>query len=118
MSQDLRPGDFLVFQLESAVGILRVLAIDETEGQRVWHLAAYDAFFPDVEAAENAIAALEQLSTNLPHVALTDRAFESPQVARIAHTALTDEETGPLTNWRQTDVREINDRSIRLLLGL
>ena len=118
MSQDLQPGDFLVFQLESAVALLRVLAIDEIDGKKVWHLAAYDNFFPDVEAAENATTALEQLSANIPHVALTERAFESTQVARIAHEPLTDEETDPLTSWRQNDAGEIHDRSIRLLLGL
>jgi hypothetical protein len=118
MSQDLQPGDFLVFQLESAVGLLRVLAIDETDQRKVWHLAAYNDFFPDVETAENAINGQNPLSANLPHVALTDRAFESTQVARIAHAPLTAEETSPVTNWRQKDPREIHDRSIRLLLGL
>ena len=118
MSQDLQPGDFLVFQLESAVALLRVLAIDEKDGQKVWHLAAYDDFFPDVEAAENVIIAQASLSVGSPHVALTDRAFESTQVARIAHNPLTDEETDCVTSWRQNDARKIHDRSIRLLLGL
>ena len=118
MSQDLQPGDFLVFQLESAVALLRVLAIDETDGQKVWHLAAYDDFFPDVGAAEDAINDQNPLSANLPHVALTDRAFESTQVARVAHVPLTVEETGSVTNWRQDATREVHDRSIRLLLGL
>jgi hypothetical protein len=118
MAQGLQPGDFLVYQLESAVALLRVLGIDETDGQNVWHLAAYDAFFPDVEAAEKAIIAQAPLSASRPHVALTDRAFESTQVARIAHAALTDEESLPLINWRQNGTREVHDRSIRLLLGL
>ena len=118
MSQDLQPGDFLVYQLESAVALLRVLAIDEVDGQNVWHLAAYDDFFPDVEVAEKAIIAQTPLSAIRPHVALTDRAFESTQVARVAHAALTDQETQPLTSWRSDPNREIHDRSIRLLLGL
>ena len=118
MSQDLHPGDFLVYQLESAVALLRVLDIDEIDGQRVWHLAAYDDFFPEVEAAENAIASPESLSVSRPHVALTDRGFESTQVARIAHAPLTDHETLPLIEWKKDDGREIHDRSIRLLLGL
>jgi hypothetical protein len=118
MSQDLQPGDFLVFQLESAVAVLRVLAIDEIDDQRVWHLAAYDAFFPDVDAAESAINDQDPLSMILPHVALTDRAFESTQVARIAHAPLAADETEHVARWRQNDPREIHDRSIRLLLGL
>jgi hypothetical protein len=118
MEQGLQPGDFLVFQLESAVALLRVLAIDETDGQNVWHLAAYDDFFPDVEAAENAIDRPESLTAGTPHVVLTDRAFESTQVARIAHAPLTDKESLPVIQWRQSDTREVHDRSIRLLLGL
>ena len=50
------PGDDLIFQLESAFGLLRVLAIDGEGGETVWHLLAYDEFFPDVESAERALA--------------------------------------------------------------
>src|SRR5688572_1753332 len=105
MSQDFSRGDFLVYQLESAVALLRVLDIDEVDGQRVWHLAAYGEFFPDVETAEDAIDASKTFSTSTPHLALTDRAFESTQVARISHSPLTDQETLPLTQWRQDDAR-------------
>lgn len=118
MSQDLQPGDFLVYQLESAVALLRVLDVEAIDGEKVWHLAAYAEFFPDVETAESAIGGPESLSISAPHVALTDRAFESTQVARIAHTPLTERETDGLTKWKQSDTREIHDRSIRLLLGL
>ena len=118
MSQDLKAGDFLVYQLESAVALLRVLDVEGIGGEKVWHLTAYSEFFPDVEAAENAVAGLESLTTSMPHVALTDRAFESTQVARIAHMPLTDQEHLPLTQWRLDHVREIHDRSIRLLMGL
>jgi|SRR5688572_4520435 len=118
MSQDLDPGDFLVYQLESAVALLRVLAVEDIDGEKVWHLAAYDDFFPDVEAAERAIIDQAPLSPSRPHVALTDRAFESTQVARIAHAPLSDKESLPVIHWRQSDTREVHDRSIRLLLGL
>jgi hypothetical protein len=118
MSQDLQPGDFLVYQLESAVALLRVLDVEAIDGEKVWHLAAYAEFFPDVETAESAIGGPESLSISAPHVALTDRAFESTQVARIGHRSLKDQETGSLRAWRQNDSREIHDRSIRLLLGL
>jgi hypothetical protein len=118
MSQDFQAGDFLVYQLESAVAVLRVLEVDNTDGDKVWHLAAYSDFFPDVEAAENSVIDQENLSVSVSHVALTDRAFESTQVARIAHTPLTDDESVPLIRWRQDENREIHDRSIRLLLGL
>ena len=118
MSQDFQPGDFLVYQLESAVALLRVLAVENIDREKVWHLAAYAEFFPDVEAGENAIDGPGSLTASIPHVALTDRAFESTQVARIAHAPLTDQEILPLVNWRQSDTLEVHDRSIRLLLGL
>jgi len=80
-------------------------------------LAAYGEFFPDVEAAESAIDGSETLTASTPHLALTDRAFESTQVARISHAPLTDQEILFLTQWRNDNGREIHDRSIRLLLG-
>lgn len=118
MSQNFQPGDFLVFQLESGFGLLRLLAADETDGDNVWHLAAYGNFFPDVDGAEAAVADLVGLTVSNPHVALTNRAFESTQVARIANIPLTDLEAEPLTTWRKGPDREVSDRSVRLMLGL
>jgi len=97
---------------------LRVLDVSEVDGQKVWHLAAYSDFFPDVSTAEAAVESPERLTLTYPHIAMTDRAFEGTQVARITSAPLTDEETNSVDNWRNDEDREIHDRSIRLLLGL
>ena len=56
MSYPFNPGDDLIFQLESGFGLLRVLAVEGEGADTVWHLLAYDEFFPDVESAEAALA--------------------------------------------------------------
>ena len=116
MSQDFQPGDFLIFQLESGYGLLRLLSIDEQNGERVWHVAAYEDLFLDTEGAEAAISDPEQLSLTNPHIALTNRAFESTQVARMGNVPLTREEANRVTDG--SDQPKVSDRSIRLLLGL
>ncbi len=118
MTSAHEPGDFLVFQLESGFALLRLLAVDEMDGDKVWHLAAYQDFFPDVATAEAAAGRPETLRMSEPHLAVTNRAFESTQVARISHATLTTAETSPLEAWRQDPAREVSDRSVRLLLGL
>lgn len=118
MSQNFQPGDFLVFQLESGFALLRLLAVDEIDGEKVWHIAAYGDFFPDVDAAEAAAAAPAVLSISNPHIALTSRAFESTQVANIANIPLTPAEHKQLDDWRNDSHREVSDRSVRLMLGL
>ena len=118
MSQDLKAGDFLVFQLEAGFGLLRLLAIDESDGAKTYHLAAYNEFFPDVDTAEAAAANPSGLSVSSSHLALTERAFESTQVARIGNSSVTDDEAGLLSRWRTGEAREISDRSVRLMLGL
>ena len=118
MSQNFRPGDFLVFQLEAGFALLRLLAVDGADGDKVWHIAAYGDFFLDVDNAETAISDLHGLSINSSHMALTNRAFESTQVARIANVPLTDRESEALNAWRSDPNREVSDRSVRLLLGL
>lgn len=118
MSQNFQPGDFLVFQLESGFALLRLLAVDGSDGDKVWHVAAYDDFFPNVDSAEAALADLPVLSLSSPHIALTNRAFESTQVARIANIPFNDREIEPLTKWRNNPNREVSDRSVRLMLGL
>jgi hypothetical protein len=118
MSQNFQQGDFLVFQLESGFALLRVLAVDEIDGDKVWHVAAYGDFFPDVEQAESVTATPESLAVSSPHIALTSRAFESTQVAKIANVPLTDIELSSLNEWRNDPNREVSDRSVRLMLGL
>ena len=118
MSQNLMPGDFLVFQLEAGFALLRLLAVDEAEGIKTWHVAAYSDLFPDVDASETAAAHPSGLSLSYPHIALTNRAFESTQVARIANIPLTVTENEPLFDWRNNPDREVSDRSVRLMLGI
>lgn len=117
MPQDFQPGDYLVFQLESGFGLLRVLAIDEAEKDIIWHLAGYSDLFPEVDAAEAALANAQNLSRSESHIALTNRAFESTQVARIGHAPIQDQELAGYESWKMAS-REVSDRSVRLMLGL
>lgn len=118
MSQNFQAGDFLIFQIESGYGLLRILAIDETDGERIWHLSAYNELFFDIESADAALANPANLTVSLPHVALTNRAFEATQTARMTNVHLNAEELQSLENWRANGSPEVSDRSIRLLLGL
>ncbi|MBK7935461.1 MAG: hypothetical protein KA956_13395 [Pyrinomonadaceae bacterium] len=117
MSQTFQPGDFLVFQLEAGFALLRVLSVDDSSDELVWHIAAYDDFYLDVEMAEAAIN-VETPCSSIPHIALTNRAFESTQVAKITNKPLTIPEIEPLLNWKNSSNGEISDRSVRLMLGL
>jgi hypothetical protein len=110
--QGFAAGDFLVFQIESGYGLMRVLAIDESGGDPVWHVRVYQDLFPEIDYAELAIASPESLTAEIEHIALTDRAFESTQVSRLGNAPLTFRD-----HWANEDI-EISDRSIRLLLGL
>ena len=116
MSQDFQPGDFLIFQLESGYGLLRLLSIDERNGERVWHVAAYEELFLDPDGAEEAISSPQNLRVSNPHIALTNRAFESTQVARMGNVPLKPDEQARVSD--PTVQPDISDRSIRLLLGL
>jgi hypothetical protein len=107
-------GDYLIFQIESGFGLLRVLDVqaDET-AEKIWHVAAYNELFPDVEFADVAIQN-GGLTINIPHVALTNRAFESTQVSKMENKPLNEDELMVYRNWDG----EISDRSIRLIIGL
>lgn len=118
MSQNFQSGDFLVFQLEAGFALLRLLGTEDAKGVKTWHVAAYDDFFPDVETAEAALATPELLSLSNSHIALTTRAFESTQVARIANIPLGSIENEALIEWRNDPNRSVSDRSVRLMLGL
>lgn len=118
MPQELNSGDFLVFQLEAGFALLRVLGREDSEEGTTWHVAAYSDFYPDVESAEAATSAPQDLRLSAGHLALTDRAFASTQVARLTNRDLTDDELQPLNEWRADANRTVHDRSIRLLLGL
>lgn len=118
MSQDFQAGDFLIFQIESGYGLLRILAIDETEVGKVWHLAAYNEMFLDVEMADAALENYHALTKSYQHLAVTTRAFESTQVARMKNEPLTDEEKQKVEEWRKDETQTVSDLSVRLLLGL
>lgn len=118
MTHTFAPGDDLIFQLESGLGLLRVLAIEGEGAQTVWHLMAYDEFFPDAESAEQALAKPDQLHTRNPHMALTDRAFERTPAARLGNRAVTSDELVVYHEWQQSETRKVSDRSALLLLGI
>lgn len=118
MALSFKGGDFLVYQLESSYGLLRVLAVEDEENDPIWHVAAYDEFFLEVERAEALITSGSLPKPGHEHIALTNRAFESTQVAKIAHVALTDADEQGFNAWLLGPDREISDRSVRLLLGL
>jgi hypothetical protein len=118
MSQNFQQGDYLIFQIESGYGLLRILAIEETERGTVWHLSGFNEMFLDVETADAALENPQNLTVSIPHVAITNRAFEATQVARMKNEPLVESDLRSLENWKRNENREIADRSIRLMLGL
>ena len=116
--QEFTAGDDLVFQLESGFGLLRVLGTSEhPEHGRVWHLLAYEDLFPDIEYAEAALNEPAQLSVSLPHLALTERAFERTPAAKLQHRPVSDNELAAYRYWQAT-AGPVSDRSVLLMLGL
>ncbi len=118
MAQEFVPGDDLIFQLESGLGLLRILAIEGEGAETVWHLLAYEEFFPDVETAEEALAQPGSLTIRKAHMALTDRAFERTPAARLGNRRVTEEELAAYHEWIKSDTRKVSDRSALLLLGI
>jgi hypothetical protein len=118
MSQNFQPGDFLIFQIESGFGLLRILAIDKGVEDTIWHLAAYNELFLDPEMADHALENSSSLTVSHPHLALTNRAFESTQVARMKNVPLTEPELIAYQVWESFGDGEVSDRSVRLMLGL
>lgn len=118
MSHQFAPGDDLIFQLESGLGLLRILAVEGEGRDTVWHLLAYEEFFPSVEAAEAALAQPGSLSVRKAHMALTDRAFERTPAARLGNRPLSESELTAYCDWLNSDTRHISDRSALLLLGI
>ena len=116
MSYPFNPGDDLIFQLESGFGLLRVLAVEGEGSGTVWHLLAYDDFFPDVETAEAALTGAP-LPVRKAHMALTNRAFERTPVARLGNRPVTEDELGGYREWLGGE-RSVSDRSALLMLGI
>src|SRR6476660_10425738 len=117
MPHEFVPGDDLVFQLESGLGVLRILAVTGEGSETVWHLLAYDEFFPSVEAAEAALAKPGPLKVRNAHMALTDRAFERTPAARLGNRPLQEDELAGYRQWLKSE-RKVSDRSALLLLGI
>lgn len=117
MSSPFNPGDDLIFQLESGFGLLRVLAIDGEGADTVWHLLAYDEFFPDVESAEAALTRDTPLPVRKAHMALTNRAFERTPAARLGNRPVIEDELIGYRDWLNSD-RTVSDRSALLMLGI
>ncbi|MGI9035278.1 MAG: hypothetical protein ACR2GD_04480 [Pyrinomonadaceae bacterium] len=119
MSQNFQAGDDLIFQIESGYGLIRILAIDDAgNGDKIWHLSAFNELFLDVETAEAALANSSNLTLAAPHFAVTQRAFDSTQVARLDNRPLSEDEIQRVAKWRENPDAEISDRSVRLMLGL
>ena len=117
MANTFAPGDDLVFQLESAFGLLRILAIQGEGAETVWHLLAYDDFFPDVESAERALASNKPMPVRNAHLALTNRAFERTPAARLGNRPVTDDELAAYKQWQESN-GHVSDRSALLMLGI
>jgi hypothetical protein len=118
MAQSFSPGDFLIFQLESGYGLLRILAVEGEGADRLWHISVYEELFPDVEPAENALNSPESLHPSKTHLALTERAFERTPAARLGNATLTETELAAYREWLQSAERTVFDRSLLLLLGM
>jgi hypothetical protein len=117
MSQTFAVGDDLIFQLESGFGLLRVIAIDERDSGTIWHLLAYEEFFPDVESAERALAEPSGLHVRNPHMPLTERAFERTPAARLGNRPVAETELAAYQHWG-AGTGEVSDRSALLMLGI
>src|SRR2546429_6094721 len=117
MAREFAPGDDLIFQLESGLGLLRILAIEGEGSETVWHLLAYEEFFPDAEAAEAALAKPALLTIRRAHMALTDRAFERTPAARLGNRPVMEEELAGYRAWVENE-GDVSDRSALLMLGL
>ena len=118
MAHQFAPGDDLIFQVESGLGLLRVLAVEHEGADTIWHLLAYEEFFSSVEAAEAALAEPGSLSVRNSHMAMTDRAFERTPAARLGNRPVKEEELTGYRQWQQSENRKVSDRSALLLLGI
>ena len=117
MAQSFAPGDDLIFQLESGYGLLRVLAVEGEGPHTVWHLLAYDEFFPTIESAEQALTQSDSLTVRTGHMALTDRAFERTPAALLGNRPVTEQELAPYREWLKSE-KLVSDRSALLMLGI
>ena len=117
MAQQFSPGDYLVFQLESGFGLMRVLAVEQRGDETAWHLLVYEQFFPDIESAEAALAQSGGLHPRIAHMALTSRGFERSPTALLGNRTLTEDELQPYRAWIES-AGEVFDRSVFQMIGI
>lgn len=98
--------------------MMKVIGTDKVGAGTIWHVKAYRDLFMDIEMAELAAASPESLSVEIPHVAMTERAFESTQVSALSNADVSAEESAVVDEWKAAGGQEVSDRSVRLLLGL
>lgn len=115
---DFAPGDFLIFQLEAGFALLRVLDVQDLNGEPIWHIKVYRDLFLDTEMADAALDEPEKLGIEIAHAALTNRAFESSQMAKMRNVPLAADELASYEAWKRSAEPIVSDRSVRLLLGL
>jgi hypothetical protein len=118
MDDRFKEGDFLFYQLEAGFALMRLLTVDEIDGENIWHVAAFRDLYLDLEQIEAAVTKPASLELDIPHIALTERAFAATQVATVGNSPLTDDEQRTLHAWRDDPNRAVSDRSIRLITGL
>ena len=118
MAREFQAGDNLIFQLESGFGLLRVLGADVGDEGLIWHLSAFEDLFPDAETAEAALQNPENLRVSIPHIAMTNRAFERTPTARLNNHPVSEEESERIAVWKSNPQAEAVDRSALQMLGL
>jgi hypothetical protein len=74
--------------------------------------------FLDTDLADSALDSHHTLAVDIPHAALTNRAFESTQVAKMRNIPLRPDELEGYEEWKKSEGPEVSDRSVRLLMGL
>jgi hypothetical protein len=118
MAREFQAGDNLIFQLESGFGLLRVLGAEVSEDGLIWHLSAFEDLFLDAETAEAALQNPENLRVAIPHIAMTNRAFERTPTARLNNHAVSEEESRRIIDWKSNPQAQPVDRSALQMLGL
>lgn len=118
MAREFQAGDNLIFQLESGFGLLRVLGAGAGDGGVIWHLAAFEDLFLDSDSAEAALQNPDNLRVAIPHLAMTNRAFERTPTARLSNHPLSAEELRRIEDWKANPQAEVVNRSALQMLGL
>ena len=117
MSQNFTPGDYLIFQIESGYGLLKIIGLTGPSDDPVWHLKAFQELFLDIDTADLALLDPSTLTVSMHHAALTNRAFLATQVSIMTKGSVETEETSLVTDWEVKGAIP-TDSPIRMLLGL